>query len=223
MLTRVECLEAAEDCLKHNKPIYLRNCIRCLADFARVAFAEVALHYTGYQVVKDLPITKRFRLLSSVLPEIVPFEKMFKDIEKSRNKVDHHDDHIPNKEQLAALIIRTNDFQEIFESKVIPRLNELGNTPKEKLREEWKITMPLIEALKQNEGWGEVDYYSVKEEIENIQSILSRLNAINEGAIQETRMRLRELQNNIMTQLDSAEADKNWERGQADYGQWSGK
>lgn len=223
MLTRNECLQAVEDCLAKPELIYRRNAVRCLADFARLTFAEIGSYYSGYQVVKDLSITKRFRLMASVIPEILPFERLFKGIEEERNKVDHHDEYTPKIEELRSLTNDAKKFQEVFESKVVPHLSKLARTPKERFAEEWKIMPPLIKALKEYDGWGSASYDSVREEVEHLESIIAKIDEVAEDAIQEARIKLRDLQNKITAQIESAEADMEWEIGQMEYERWAGK
>jgi hypothetical protein len=130
MLTRKECIEAAES-LAHKNAISRRNAARSLADYCKVILGEIGSHHPGYGVVKDISIKLRFRLLRSVVPELLAYEKLFFDIQELRDKLDHHDAVIPSTDSLKNLIENVKRLDRIFESKIYPNLMKLDTSPQE--------------------------------------------------------------------------------------------
>lgn len=205
MLTIGECLEDAERNIALGKSINLRNASRCLADFVRVVFTEIGNHYSGYQVIKELSIKKRFQLLSSLSPDLAGFEALFIEIDEMRNKVEHHDNSIPCAELLSKLLSDAKRFQAVFDSKIIPALEVSGKTAKEKFEEEWKLMPALLVALEQYSKQGYANYDDIKPEIERLKLLAGKLDDFSTETIQEARVELRDLQVRIKAKLEEGE------------------
>lgn len=201
MLSRKECLEAAES-LAHGNAINRRNAARSLIDYCRIILNDIGSHYPGYEIVKSISIEKRYSLLLTAVPELKTFERLFLDIDKQRNKIEHNDSVIPSSNELDTLIENVKNFDQIFDKTISQKLKNLGTTPYEKLLEDWNRVVYLFDSLDDYMSSSMQGFDAVVDKVRNYFSLAPSFKQLNEQTINETRLELRELQFELKKLLD---------------------
>lgn len=201
MLTRKECLEAAES-LINGKDIDLRNAARSLADYCRIILGEIGFHHAGYLFVTNSPIKIRYRLLSPAVPELFIFEELFDNIERLRHQVDHDDTIIPKKNKLKDLIKNIKELEQLFQTKIYPNLRTLDTSPYEHLIKDWTKVVYLYDNLDNYLSKDMKGFDDVVKEVRNYFPLASRFKELNEKAIADTRLKLRDLQLKLKNLLE---------------------
>lgn len=121
MLTREQCLNDIQENIATDREINLRNVVRSLADYARVALNELGTYVPGYQVVSKQQIINRFDLLSPRIPELAERRKLFKSIDDLRQRVDHDEWVVPEKTFLKQLFEGIKEFNMLLEAELAIR------------------------------------------------------------------------------------------------------
>ena len=143
---------------------------------------------------KSISIEKRYLLLLTAVPELKSFEKLFLEIEKLRNKIEHNDAVIPASTELDNLIEKVKNLDQTFDQTISKKLERLGISPYEKLLEDWNTVVYLYDSLDDYVSSRMHGFDDVVEKVRNYLSIAPSFKQLNEQAINETRLELRELQ-----------------------------
>lgn len=223
MPSRKECLEEALSNLSRGNSVSLRNASRSLADFCRVTLSEIGLHHSGYGIIKDVSIQHRYRLVCGLDPELIPYSKLFQDIQKLRDKIEHTDNFTPSQQELKSLIDKTKTLDELLDKKVIPALVKLGNSPRQKFLEEWNAVEAMYDSIDWYPAWAIGNFDHIKGKVEEFYSIKDSLNDLNNEAIHEARIRLRDLLNELKLLLKQADFSLQEASLEHDFDVWRGK
>lgn len=222
MMSQKQCIEEVKRCLEGKDDIRLRNAARALADYARVTFGEITRYYPMYLATRNLQIGPRHKVLSAIVPELSGYKNMFDAIEKLRHKAEHTDDEVPEDSELSRLLEQVEKFQVEYDQKILPRLKQIV-TPSQKLREEWKSIPPLISELQQYDRWSFANYSTFESDVKELEEVVKNVDGIEDHKINDYRVKLRDLQIRMVSGLEAAEAERQWEVASIEYDQMRGK
>jgi hypothetical protein len=155
---------------------------------------EIGSKHAGYLFITKSPIKIRYRLLSAAVPELFSFEELFDKIEKLRHQVDHDDTIIPKKNKLKDLVKEVKYLNQVFETKIYPNLKALDTSPYEHLIKDWTRVVYLYDNLDNYLSKDMKGFDDVVKEVRDFFPIAGKFKELNEKAIDNTRLKLRELQ-----------------------------
>lgn len=202
MITRKQCIDAAITNIAQGDEVSLRNAARSLADFCRVILSEVGLHHSGYHFIKHFSIKHRYSLLCAAIPELSEYEKLFYDIQKLRDKTEHDETFIPSAASLQSHTNKIKSLDTLFDAKILPKLVTRGKTPKEKFLDEWNVVLEMYVNL---EGYPQWAAGTESIAIEEFRTIASNLRDLDNEAVNEGRVRLRDLSHELEILLEQAD------------------
>lgn len=206
MFTRRECIESITSNLKDGNTVSLRNAARSLADYCRAILSEIGSHHSGYGIIKGSSIKHRFDLLCPLVPELLPYKKLFATIQKIRDTTEHKDEFTPSSILLQDLTDKVKNLDRFFETDILPNLAKLGKI-QEKYLKELEEVLELFYGIDGYPLWATGDLSSLRIKIQEFETIASRLKDLDNEVIQEARLKLRDLFNELEileTQTDNA-------------------
>lgn len=204
-LTRKECIDAAVSARALGNIIGVRNAARSLADYCRVVLGNVGHYYSGYGVIQFLAIKPRYIYLSSFEPKLLPFKKLFYEIQDLRDATEHDDSVVPKEQSLENLIQRIKELDNLIENKIIPGLFRSGKTPKEKFSEEWKAVLALYDGICDYPSSIMGDFKAITSKVDEFKTIESNLLNMSDEVIHEARLKLSQLQNDLRIMFENAD------------------
>lgn len=222
MVTRRECIESIESNLEQGNSVSLRNAARSLADYCRIILSEIGSHHSGYGIIKGSSIKQRFDLLCPIVPDLLKHKKLFDTIQKTRDTTEHTDEFIPSSALLQDLTDKVKNLDRIFETVILPNLAKMGKI-QEKFLKELEEVLEISYDLDKYPGWATPDLNRMLIELREFETIASRLKHLDTEVLQEERLKLRDLKNQLDIILVQAEEAVEWENAQMEYDRIRGK
>ena len=179
MLSRRECMNAAES-LVHGNDIDRRNAARSLADYVRIILNEIGAHYSGYGIIKHSPIKHRYKLLRTLVPQLIPLKKLFFEIQELRDAIEHDDEVIPSNDKLGNLINDVKNLEQLFVEDICPDLEKLDMSLDEKLLEDWTEVFYLYDRLDNYLFLNKNKFNDLVRRVHKYMQIVSRLKELND-------------------------------------------
>lgn len=222
MVTRRECIESIESNLEQGNSVSLRNAARSLADYCRIILSEIGSHHSGYGIIKGSPINHRFDLLCPLVPDLLKHKKLFDKIQEIRNKTDHTDEFSPSSVLLQNLTDKVKNLDHIFETTILPNLAKMGKIQEKFLKELEEVAQMSYDFTKYPE-WATGDLHPLRIKISEFHPITSRLKHLDTEVIQEERLKLRDLKNQLNIIMEQAEQAVQEEIAQMEIDEMRGK
>jgi len=193
-----------------------------LADFSRILLEEIGYYHPGYQIVRNLSIKQRYKLLYTLVPDLLTFDNFFMDIDEIRNKVEH-DLFIPDANKVLTLLYDAKQLKTIFDDKILPSLTNIDRTSREKLQNEWQVIVNLVDILYRYPQQFISNSQYIDSQIKEFQTIISRIDELSSEAVNEARINLRDLQRTIEASIVDSKDVMEWESAQEHLDQLRGK
>jgi hypothetical protein len=114
------CLDEVRLNLERQNIFSSRNAVRGLSDYSKIFLSDMSNHYPVLNIVKDLSLKHRIKLLISLEPKIKKYEKVFLEISHLRNTIDHSDTEHGKLDKLVKLL---NSVQKIEKFLVLVKIN----------------------------------------------------------------------------------------------------
>ena len=127
---------------------------------------------------------------------------MFEGIEDLRNRIDHDDEEVPTTNELRILINEIKNFDQVFDKKIYPNLKSLDTSPAERLTEDWNIVLYLYDNLDNYLSSDMKGFDDVVNQVRDYFPIVSEFGELNDKAIADTRIKLRDLQLKLKNLLE---------------------
>jgi hypothetical protein len=209
--------------ISHRETKYPYGMPSGLLQTVRVILNEIGLFHPGYSFFRYLSIKHRYNLLKGIEPNLLPYKKLFFDIQDMRDSVDHDDSIIPEDKRIRNFIDEVKLLDILVESKIIPSLVKTGKTPQEKFSEEWKAVLAMYDSLCDYSDLSVEDFENITVKIDKFSSISSNLDKVTNEVIHEARVGLCELLNELKIFLEQLELLRQDLISEHNFDVWRGK
>jgi len=160
--------------------------------------------------------------LDDKLFELLPYAQLFNSIQKQRDRTEHVDAVIPSVKVLQGLISKVKKLDTLLETKILPNLKQV-QTPREKFLEEWNVVCEMYDSLVRYPNWAIGNLSTINPTVDYFYSIESALNDLNNETIQEARLKLRDMFNDLRILLQEANLSLQEASAEQAFDVWRGK
>jgi|SRR5918993_1148591 hypothetical protein len=219
------CLDEVKINIERENIFSLRNAVRGLSDYSKIFLSNVSNHYPALNIVKDLSLKHRIKLLISLEPKMEKYEDVFIDIFKLRNAIDHSDSEYEKKSKLLKLLDSLNEIEKFYEIELLPSLENLS--AKGKFLQDLKIANELVSQLgkyaKTPFYSGSMTYNEVCDKLNNFTQFAEGIDNKHDGLIHDKRVDLRDFQITLRNYITESQDSMDWEEAQIIMEQIQGK
>jgi hypothetical protein len=220
-----EILEGIRADITKNTYSSLRNSVRSLTDVCKLFLSKFEVFNPNIKV-KNLPLGRKFEIVSIFVPDIQDSSTFFQEVHEYRNQVDHNDTFVPHSQTIVELMIRFNTIVCNWEERL--KRGSLLETEENSYFENTYMrtlmsTQELLKKIKELKIESDIDlgsYILKKSDLENVPC--------------NTKLRkyleLREIENSLEYLIQQKEEEEEIGRRHAEemyyqnmYDQWRGK